>query len=114
MLFRSPLLLKNQVGQFNHWLGVKLVAKRANPDAIGALITWQAGGLRRSSFKTGGGSYLASHDPRVVLGIGTHSQIEWVEIRWPLPSGRTERFFNLPVDQYISLVEGEGDPVRKA
>ena len=109
-----PLLLKNQVGQFNHWLGVKLVAKRANPDAIGALITWQAGGLRRSSFKTGGGSYLASHDPRVVLGIGTHSQIEWVEIRWPLPSGCTERFTNLPVDQYISLVEGEGDPVRKA
>jgi len=50
----------------------------------------------------------------VVLGIGTHSQIEWVEIRWPLPSGCTERFTNLPVDQYISLVEGEGDPVRKA
>src|SRR5436190_1876126 len=42
----SPLLLKNQVGRQNHWLGVRLVAKRANPDAVGALITWQAGDLK--------------------------------------------------------------------
>src|SRR5207248_2129142 len=44
----SPLLLKNQVGRQNHWLGVRLVAKRANSDAVGALITWQAGDLKRS------------------------------------------------------------------
>jgi hypothetical protein len=109
----APLLLKNQVGQLNHWLGVRLVAKRANPDAVGALITWQAGDLQRSHFKTGAGSYLASHDPRVVLGIGRRTQIDWVEVKWPLPSGRTERFTNLPLDQYIALVEGQGDPLRK-
>src|SRR5436190_1952301 len=109
----SPLLLKNQVGRQNHWLGVRLVAKRANPDAVGALITWQAGDLKRSHFKTGAGSYLASHDPRVVLGIGRRTQIDWVEVKWPLPSGRAERFTNLPLNQYITLVEGQGDPLRK-
>ena len=109
----SPLLLKNQVGRLNHWAGVKLVAKRANPDAIGALITWQAGDLKRSHFKTGAGSYLASHDPRVVLGIGRHTRIDWVEVSWPMPSGRTERFTNIPLDQYITVVEGQGDPVLK-
>ncbi len=108
-----PLLLKNQVGQRNHWLGVKLVAKRANPDAVGALITWQAGDLKRSHFKTGAGSYLASHDPRVVLGMGQYTQMNWVEIRWPMPSGQAERFTNLPVDHYITLVEGQGDQIWK-
>jgi len=109
----SPLLLKNQVGRLSHWLGVRLVAKGTNPDAVGALITWQAGDLKRSHFKTGAGSYLASHDPRVVLGIGRRTQIDWVEVKWPLPSGRVERFTNLPLDQYITLVEGQGDPLRK-
>ena len=104
----SPLLLKNQVGRLNHWLGVKLVAKKANPDAVGALITWQAGDLKRSRFKTGAGSYLASHDPRLVLGIGKRTQIDWVEVKWPLPSGRVGRFTNLPIDQYVTLVEGQG------
>jgi len=105
-------LLKNQVGKLNHWLGVKLVAKRANPDAIGAVITWQSGELRRSHFKTGAGSYLASHDPRMVLGIGKQPRIDWVEVKWPMPSGRTERFTGLPPDQYTTLVEGQGEAVR--
>jgi hypothetical protein len=94
-------------------LGLKLVAKRANPDAVGALITWQAGDLKRSHYKTSGGSYLASHDPRVVLGIGRRRQIDWVEVKWPAPSGRVERFTKLPLDQYVTLVEGQGSPAQK-
>ena len=31
-----PLLLKNQAALGSHWLGVKLVGRKANPDAIGA------------------------------------------------------------------------------
>src|SRR5207244_9094247 len=50
----APLLLKNQTGHLNHWLGARLVAKRANPDAVGALVSWQAGDLKRSLFKAGG------------------------------------------------------------
>jgi hypothetical protein len=91
---------------------VKLVAKNANPDAVGAQVTWQAGDLKRSRFKTGAGSYLAAHDPRLVLGIGKHPQVDWVEVKWPLPSGRVERFTNLPIDQYVTLVEGQGRAPR--
>jgi hypothetical protein len=107
-----PLLLKNQIGRRNHWLGVQLVAKHCNPDAVGASITWRSGDLKRSYFKTGGGSYLASHDPRVVLGIGKRTSIDWVEVSWPQPSGRVERFTISQLDRYVKLVEGEG-MVRK-
>jgi len=30
-----------------------------------------------------------------------------VEIKWPAPSGRVERFSNLPVDKYSQIVEGK-------
>lgn len=104
----TPLLLKNAAAGGNHWLGVKLVGKKANRDAIGARITWEAGDLKRSRLKVGGGSYLSSHDPREVLGIGTRAKIDRLEIRWPLPSGRVETFTELPIDRYITIVEGEG------
>ena len=103
-----PLLLRNTAAKGNHWLGVKLVGKRSNRDAIGARLTWQAGDLRRSRTKVGGGSYLSSHDPRVVLGIGERTKIDWLEVKWPEPGGATERFPAPPVDRYITIVEGEG------
>jgi hypothetical protein len=104
----APLLLKNAAAQGNHWLGIKLAGKKANPDGIGARITWQAGDLKRSRLKTGGGSFLSAHDPREVLGIGNRTKIDKLEIRWPQPSGRIEQFTDVPVDRYVTIVEGVG------
>jgi enediyne biosynthesis protein E4 len=104
----APLLLKNNAGEGNHWLGVKLQGTACNRDAVGARITWSAGGKVRRRLKTGGGSYLSSHDPREVLGIGTAATIDSLEIAWPQPSGRTERFTDLPIDRYVTVVEGKG------
>lgn len=104
----TPVLLKNAAAQGNHWLGVCLIGKRANPDAIGARVAWQSGDLKRTRLKTGGGSYLSSHDPRMVLGIGNRSKMDRLEIRWPLPSTRVDTFTDLLVDRYISVVEGSG------
>ena len=103
-----PLLLHNNVGSLNHWLGLKLVGTKSNPDAIGARITYQAQDLKQQRMKVGGGSFLSSHDPRIVLGIGSRRRVDWLEIKWPLPSGKVERFTGLPVDRYITIVEGTG------
>jgi len=99
------------VGSRNHWLGIKLVGKKANIDAIGARVTYQAGDLKRSRMKVGGGSYLSSHDPRMVLGIGQRTRVDWVEVKWPGPSTLVERFKNLPVGRYTKLMEGTGEKV---
>ena len=40
----APVLLKNNAGEGNHWLGVKLQGTSCNRDAVGATITWSAGG----------------------------------------------------------------------
>jgi len=104
----APLLLRNTAAKGNHWLGIRLIGKRANPDAIGARLSWKSGDLQRSRTKVGGGSYLSSHDPRVVLGIGERTKIDWLEVTWPEPGGKTERFTALPIDRYITIVEGQG------
>jgi len=82
------------------------VATKSNPAAIGTMIVWQSGGIKRSRLKTGGGSYLSSHDPREILGIGAATKIDSIEIRWP--SGTVDRIANLPIASYIKVIEGQG------
>ena len=98
---KRPLLLRNERGNRNHWLGLQLIATRSNSAAVGAVVTWQAGGVKRSRLKTNGGSYFASHDPREVLGPGAATKIDSVEIRWP--SGRVDKLSHLPIDAYVKV-----------
>jgi len=103
-----PSLLRNNIGAQSHWLGVNLVGTKCNRDAIGARVSYQAGDLKRSRIKVGGGSYLSSHDPRMVLGFGQRPKIDVLEVKWPQPSTLVERFTDLPVNRYITIVEGQG------
>jgi hypothetical protein len=103
-----PMLLHNRSGSGNHWLGIKLEGVTCNRDAIGARITWSAGGVKRTKLKNNGGSYLSSHDPRELLGLGMAAKLDWMEIKWPLPSGKVERLTDVPVDRYVRIVEGKG------
>lgn len=105
----APVLLRNNAGRQNHWLGLNLIGKKSNPDAIGAHISYQAGDLKQTRFKVGGGSYLSSHDPRIVLGLGKHERVDWLEVKWPQPSGLVQRLTSLPIDRYITIIEGQSN-----
>ena len=104
----APLLLKNNAAKGRNWLGVKLEGVACNRDATGARIVWKAGGKTYHRLKNNGGSYLSSHDPREVLGIGDATKIDELEITWPAPSKQVSRFSNLEVNRYIRIVEGKG------
>ncbi len=104
----APLLLRNRAGEGNHWVGLRLQGTSCNRDAIGAVLTWSVGGKQRSRMKNSGGSYLSSHDPREVIGLGAAKSLDWIEVRWPRPSERVERIERVPVDRYIRIVEGKG------
>jgi hypothetical protein len=109
----APLLLKNNAGAGNGWVGLQLQGTKCNRDAIGAKISWSVDGVVRSRLKTSGGSYLSSHDPREVLGLGKAAKLQWVEIRWPGPSTVTERFTDLEIGKYHRITEGSGKPQSK-
>jgi enediyne biosynthesis protein E4 len=43
----------------------------------------------------------------MVLGLGKRTAIDSLEIKWPQPGGQIQRFSGLPIDRYVTIVEGE-------
>lgn len=103
-----PILLRNNAAAGNNWLGLKLEGVTCNRDAIGARIVVKAGGTVLTRLKNNGGSYLSSHDLREVLGIGSATHVDELEIHWPAPSNHIEKLTNITPNRYIHIVEGKG------
>ena len=74
----APLMLRHTGAGAGNWVGLDL-----KPRVAGTTVRWSAGGKIRSRLLTAGGSYLSAHDPRVLLGIGSASRADWVEVHWP-------------------------------
>lgn len=104
----APLLLRNEAARGRNWLGLRLIGKTCNRDAVGARVKWVAGGVERQRMKIGGGSFLSSSDPRMVLGLGSNAVVDRLEIHWPQPSKQVDVLTKLPVNRYISIQEGHG------
>jgi enediyne biosynthesis protein E4 len=99
----TPVLLRNNLGQNHPWVGFELQGTKSNRDAIGAKLTIEAGKRKLVRWIRGGGSYLSSHDKRVIVGVPDSSPAIDAEIKWP--SGTVQRISNLALKQYHHLVE---------
>ena len=77
-------------------------------EVAGRCAACKSRGVKRTRLKNNGGSYLSSHDPREVLGIGSARKIDALEIHWPAPSKQIDKISILPVNRYIRLTEGKG------
>lgn len=99
-----PLLLKNSGTPGRHFISLRLVGTRSNRDAIGARVTVSAGTIHQMQEVRSSASYLSSCDTRLHFGLGNHTKLDKIEIRWP--SGRHDAFIDQPVDRFYQLVEG--------
>jgi len=102
----DPVLLRNDGGNKNHWLGLSLVGNNGPASAIGAKVRVTAGDLEQVLVNQWATSYLSYNDPRLHIGLGKHPKIDQLEIRWP--DGETEIFEQLEVDRYITIKQGAG------
>ena len=98
-----PVLLRNNVGHDSSWVGFSLQGTVSNRDAIGAKITVNSSGRSLTRWIAGGGSYLAAHDKRVLVGLGPTAKPVNADIRWP--SGIVQHLSDLNPRQYHHLVE---------
>ena len=101
-----PSLLVNQIRNSNHWVAIHAIGTKSNRDGIGARIRVKTASRILVDEVRSGSSYISNSDMRVHFGLGKADKIEWVEVRWP--SGLTERFTNLAVDQIQNITEGSG------
>lgn len=100
-----PVLLRNNIGNNNAWIGFHLVGTRSNRDAIGSKLTVNLGGRNLVRWITGGASIFCSHDYRVIFGLGAKPGPKTisVEIRWPC--GQTQTVTGLQPNRYHKIVE---------
>ena len=120
-----PELLRNNGGNRNNWLSVKLIggarkvsnlnAKReprnskrffSNRDGIGARVTVVSGDLRQVKELHSAYSYLSAGDFGIHFGLGNRSSVDLVEIQWP--AGGVDRIEAVAVNQLLVVVEGKG------
>jgi hypothetical protein len=96
-------LLKNFSETQNHWIRLRLVGRNSNRDALGAEATIVSAGRESHHWIKGGASYLAAHDPRLLIGLGDATRTERVTVRWP--SGIVQAWTDLAVDRSYRLYE---------
>jgi hypothetical protein len=101
----APTILRNDGGNQNDFLALELIGGRGNRDAYGARVKVIAGDLVQIGEKRSGGSYLSQNDARLHFGLGRRAKVDAVEVRWP--SGVTQKFVNLPVNNFIRIKEGD-------
>ena len=101
-----PELLRNDGGNANHWLTVRLIGTKSNRDGTGASLKLTSEGFVHVEQAKGGGSYMSASDPRIHFGLGKRKKIDSLEITWP--SGQIDRLTDVPIDQIIAVKEGGG------
>jgi enediyne biosynthesis protein E4 len=107
-----PSLLVNQVRSANHWIAIRTVGTKSNRDGIGARVSVKVGARTLVDEVRSGSSYSSNSDMRVHFGLGSATQVDLVQIRWP--SGLVERFEKVPVDSIQTLKEGSGAAIPDA
>jgi enediyne biosynthesis protein E4 len=102
-------LLRNDNGNQNDMLRVKLVGVRSNRDGIGARVTVRTpSGMRLSGMVKAGSSYLSQSELPLTFGLGkpAEGKVVTVEVTWP--GGKRESISGVKPNQSITLQEGRG------
>jgi hypothetical protein len=104
-------LLRNQGGNKNHWLIIKLVGTRSNRSAIGARVRVVTGAHAQTEEVVSGSSFMSHSDLRLHFGLGSAKAVDTLEVTWP--SGVKESFPSVAANQYVVLREGSGSLERR-
>ncbi len=101
---QKAVVLRNDGGNRNHWLGIETIGKKSNRDGIGGRVkvVSASGQTQYFTVNTAVG-YLSASDKRLVVGLGSDLTAKLVEIRWP--SGIVQKFENVKSGQRLKATE---------
>ncbi len=100
---QPSLLLRNDGGNRNNWITLKLVGTRSNRDGVGARVTVRTGDTSQIDEKMSAGSYLSQNDPRLHFGLGKAPKVDEITIKWP--SGKVQRLRDVKVNEFLTVAE---------
>lgn len=100
-------LLRNDGGNQNNLLRVKVVGAKSNRDGIGARVTVRLSeqGKLWSTVKSGS-SYCSQSELPLTFGLGKMEKVARIEVEWP--SGRRDATADVSANQSLTIKEGSG------
>lgn len=94
-------LYRNDGGNTNHWLSVKLEGTRSNRNGIGAVVrVTSAGGTQRQTVHSGS-SYCSASDLTLTFGLGRDDKATQIEIDWP--GGTPQTLKDVAAGQHLAV-----------
>jgi len=108
-----PSLLRNDGGNQQNWIKLKLIGTKCNRTAIGARARVVVGNHSQIDEVRSGASVMSQSDLRLHFGLGKASTVDLIEVKWPTTQ-KVERFTAVKANQILTIREGEGivDPTK--
>lgn len=100
----KAVLLRNDGGNKNNWVELKLVGTKSNRSAIGARIKIVTGDVSQIREVNNQSSYLSQNSLTQHFGLAKFNKINSIEIHWP--SGLIQHLQNVPINKRIEITEG--------
>ena len=105
-------LYRNEIDKSGHWLRLVVTDPATRRDAYGAELVIVCGDQKHHRILNPASSFLASHDPRVHVGLAAQAY-DRIEVRWPNGSRDWEIFPGGSADRQVRLERGSGTPSRQ-
>jgi Tfp pilus assembly protein PilF/peroxiredoxin len=103
-------ILHNDLEGIGNSIVFRLTGHISNRDAIGAVVTIEAGATRQSKFISAGSGFASQHTKELFFGLGNATQPISISVRWP--SGKIAHYDGLPINHRVQL--DEGSPTYRA
>ncbi len=98
-------LLRNDGGNANNYLRVRLQGGDSNRTGLGAQLRIASASGEQVKVLRGGSSYCSQSESVITFGLGTDPIVQTLEVRWT--SGVVDRFDDLAPNSEIVLEEGQ-------
>ncbi|MGH9654608.1 MAG: CRTAC1 family protein [Bryobacteraceae bacterium] len=99
-------LLRNDGGNRNHWINVRLIGRKSNRSALGAVVRIESASGSQWQRVHSGSSYCSQSALALTFGLKQDPRVSKMTIYWP--SGKEQNFKNLPIDRFFSIDELAG------
>jgi enediyne biosynthesis protein E4 len=100
-----PMVLRNDGGNRQSWIRIKLLGLGRNRFALGARVKVTAGDVVQKAELRSGASYLSQNDLRLHFGLGARKVVDVIEVIWPGDGGMT-RLENVDANQELEIARG--------
>lgn len=102
-------LLRNDGGNENDMLRVRLIGTHANRDGIGAkVVLTTSTGQRMSEMVKSGSSYLSQSELPLTFGLGKPDPKKRISLEIDWPGGHKDTLANIQPNQFITVKEDQG------